>query len=283
MPELPEVETIVRQLANCVVGQQISQVVVKWPAAVATHSPAALQAALIGRTITAVTRRAKFILLAVPPQTLLVHLRMTGRLFACDRPSDVHPDDPHVRVYWQFASGNTLLFRDIRKFGRVYLVSSPEQMLGELGPEPLDDTLTPAGFAVALQSRRRQIKPLLLDQRFLAGLGNIYVDEALWRASIHPLMRSDTLSLQQAAALLTAIRDTLTEAIRDGGTTLRDYRNALNAAGQHGPALAVYGRTGQSCLRCGQIIQRLVVGSRGTHVCPHCQPPPTNGAPNHDA
>jgi formamidopyrimidine-DNA glycosylase len=282
MPELPEVETIVRQLSSCVVGQQISQVVVKWPASVATHSPAALAAALVGRTITAVARRGKFILLTVPPHTMLVHLRMTGRLLACDKSDDASAADPHVHVYWELASGDTLFFRDIRKFGRVYLAQSPEQVLGDLGPESLDDALTPEGFAAALHSRRRQIKPLLLDQRFVAGLGNIYVDEALWRTGIHPMTPSDSLSSEQAATLLAAIRNTLTEAIRDGGTTLRDYRNALNAEGQHGPALAAYGRTGQPCLRCGQPIERLVVGSRGTHICPRCQVPPTNGESSHD-
>jgi formamidopyrimidine-DNA glycosylase len=187
-----------------------------------------------------------------------------------------------VHVYWELASGDTLFFRDIRKFGRVYLAQSPEQVLGDLGPESLDDALTPEGFAAALHSRRRQIKPLLLDQRFVAGLGNIYVDEALWRTGIHPMTPSDSLSSEQAATLLAAIRNTLTEAIRDGGTTLRDYRNALNAEGQHGPALAAYGRTGQPCLRCGQPIERLVVGSRGTHICPRCQVPPTNGESSHD-
>jgi len=265
-----------------VVGQQVRRVVVKWPASVATHDPASFAAALAGQTITGVARRGKFILLSLPPHTLLVHLRMTGRLFSCEKPDDVNAADPHVHVYWEFASGATLFFRDVRKFGRIHLVTSPAEVLGSLGPEPLDANLTSEDFSEALRARHRQIKPLLLDQRFLAGLGNIYVDEALWRARINPLTRSDALTSEQAAALLEAIRGALLEAIRHGGTTVRDYRNALNHEGQHGPSLAAYGRAGQPCLRCGQLIERLVVGSRGTHICPQCQPHP-EGATNDKA
>ncbi|MGI6374617.1 MAG: bifunctional DNA-formamidopyrimidine glycosylase/DNA-(apurinic or apyrimidinic site) lyase [Anaerolineae bacterium] len=272
MPELPEVETIARQLAHCMVGQQIVRSGVNWPRSVATHTPECFGELVQGRTIASVSRRAKFVVIELPPHWLIVHLRMTGRLLACDG-ADVSPEaEPHVQVWWRFASGEALKFVDVRKFGRVYLVPSPDVVLAGLGPEPLDDGLTPELWHELLQSRRRQIKPLLLDQRFLAGLGNIYVDEALWRAGIHPSTPADALDRPHTDRLLSAIRAVLCEAIASGGTTLRDYRNALDGTGAHGPHLAVYGRAGQPCLRCGHTIERLVVGSRGTHVCPICQP-----------
>ncbi len=272
MPELPEVETIVRQLAGCLVGQHIVDTVVYWPPTVATHTPDDFAAALQGRAISSVRRRAKYVIIGVPPQVLIIHLRMTGRLCLGDTVASPCADD-YVRVRWLFGA-EALRLSDLRKFGRVYLVDDAEQVLGGLGPEPFDETLTDSTFAAMLHSRRRQLKPLLLDQHFMAGLGNIYVDEALWRARLHPLTRADTLSPCQAGGLLAAIRSTLNDAITHGGTTLRDYRNAYNEAGGYGRALAVYGRAGKSCPRCGAPIRRLVVGERGAHVCEQCQPRP---------
>ncbi len=271
MPELPEVETIVQQLSASLVGQRIVATHIGWPGVVATPSPDALGAALQGRTIMGVRRRAKFILIEVPPQVLVVHLRMTGRLLLCDSTAPTSIDERYLRAWWSLASGQTLCFADLRKFGRLYLVDDPTPLIAHLGPEPLADDLSADRFAALLKAHRRQLKPLLLDQHFLAGLGNIYTDEALWRAGLHPLTRADTLTPAQAEALWAAIRAALHEAIADGGTTLRDYRNARNEAGGHAPALAVYGRAGAPCPRCGAPIVRLVVGGRRTHICPVCQ------------
>lgn len=280
MPELPEVETIVQQLSASLVGQCLTATHIGWPGVVATPSPDALAAALQGRTITGVRRRGKFILIDVPPQVLVVHLRMTGRLYLCDPTGPAPADERYVRAWWSLSSGQTLCFADLRKFGRLYLVDDPAPLVAGLGPEPLADDLSAERFATLLKAHRRQLKPLLLDQHLVAGLGNIYTDEALWRARLHPLTRADALTPAQAEELWAAIRATLCEAIADGGTTLRDYRNARNEAGSHAPALAVYGRAGAPCPRCGAPIVRLVVGGRGTHICPICQPfaPHSEGA-----
>ncbi len=271
MPELPEVETIARALRGQVVGQAVSAAQVRWPRAVATPAPDEFVAALVGRRITAVGRRAKFLVLALAPQGyLLIHLRMTGRLLyeaagAAPRPLDGRT---HVSLYFQ--GGGALHYHDQRKFGRLYLVGAPDEILRGLGPEPLE--ASPEQFAALLRARRRQIKPLLLDQHVLAGLGNIYVDESLWRAGVHPLRRADTLAAADISRLYEAIRAVLTEAIANKGTTLRDYRAPSGETGENQWALAVYGRAGEPCPRCGQAVQRVVVGSRGTHLCPQCQP-----------
>jgi len=283
MPELPEVETIVRQLAHCIVGQQIVHTTVNWPRTLATHTPQAFAEHVQGRAIASVERRAKLIVVSLPPDWLIIHLRMTGRLLVGDPSTLAANVEPHVQVVWRFASGAGLLFVDVRKFGRIYLTPRRETVLAGLGPEPLDGSLTPERWHTMLQGRHRQIKPLLLDQRFLAGLGNIYVDEALWRARIHPSECSSAISRPEADALLDSIRAVLGEAIAAGGTTLRDYRNALDGKGEHGPQLAVYGRTDQPCSRCGHLITRLVVGSRGTHICPVCQPEPNDREYSHAA
>jgi formamidopyrimidine-DNA glycosylase len=204
--------------------------------------------------------------------TLLIHLRMSGRLVI---ESEACLDDRHLRVLLLLDDGRRLSFIDQRKFGRMILIDDPTQILGDLGPEPLSEKFTPECLEEMLRSRRGHIKPLLLDQRFLAGLGNIYTDEALWRAQIHPLRPANTLTFTEARHLHKAIRAVLTSAIASGGTTLEDevYRQADGQAGEFATKLAAYGREDQPCLRCGQAIKRIKVGQRGTHYCPRCQAP----------
>jgi formamidopyrimidine-DNA glycosylase len=220
-----------------------------------------------------VARRGKFITMQLGTgQTLLTHLRMTGKLLILS--PDVDPlADPHVRVCFQLDDGRWLVFSDTRKFGRMYLVDDPLEVLGKLGPEPLSDAFNPTRLTELFAGRTGRIKPLLLNQSFLAGLGNIYADEALWRARIHPLRGAATLTSDEVARLHDGIVSVLREAIADGGTSLRDnqYRQPDGEAGAYQDLLAIYGRAGRNCPRCGATVERLVVGQRGTHICPRCQ------------
>ena len=269
MPELPEVETIARNLregrgAPSILGRAIRAADLRWKRTLATPSARAFAARLPGQRITAVGRRAKFLKLELTGDVLLIHLRMSGDLRV--RPAD-EPPAPHDRLVLTFDQDLALAFNDPRKFGRVWLTDDPDAFLSGLGPEPLDPALTAAQFAGMLRGRRRQLKPLLLDQAFLAGLGNIYTDEALHLSHLHPLTVSDTIDGEQAARLLAAIRTVLQAGIDSQGASI-DW---VYRGGGYQNQFRAYGRTGQPCPACGAAIQRLVVGQRGTHICPVCQ------------
>lgn len=275
MPELPEIETIARILHAQVTGKTIERARVLWPRVIATPSVDQFEREIAGRRILGVMRRGKFLWLRLdPPGHLLVHLRMTGRMLTCGPPDPMAGDDPYNHVVLELDSGAPLRFRDVRRFGRMYLVADEAQVLGGLGLEPLSPEFTAEQLGVILSSRRRQLKPLLLDQRVIAGLGNIYVDESLWEARIHPLRRASCLGADEVARLHAAIGTVLGRAIVNMGTTLRDYRTPEGREGSNGEFLAVYGRKGLPCGRCGQPIVRIVVGQRGTHLCPTCQGAP---------
>jgi len=283
MPELPEVETIVRDLRDVLVGETVQAVEIHWPRIVATPTAEGLSERLVGRTVRAVARRGKFLVLRLDEGALIVHLRMTGQIVwgppgrSSDSPEAPGCVDPHVHVVLRMRSGATLCYRDVRKFGRFYLVEDPESVLGGLGLEPLDESLTPEGLHVLLVGRRRRLKDLLLDQTFLAGLGNIYVDEALWEARLSPRRVASTLTVEESARLYGALRAVLVRAIAARGTTFSDYRDALDRPGGNRPNLAVYGRRGEPCPRCGAAVERAVVAGRGTHYCPCCQSMPAGG------
>ncbi len=272
MPELPEVETIVRALQNggrngpALPGERVESARLLWQRTLAEPGKAEFLAHLPGQTVQRISRRAKLIQIQLDPDTLLIHLRMSGDL-------RVEPDDAppalHDRLLIHFASGLRLAFNDTRKFGRVWLVSDPSSLTSAYGPEPLDETFTPADFYTRLHASRRQLKPLLLDQGFLAGLGNIYTDEALHLAGLHPLTPSDRLDEADAARLLEAIRSVLNEGIRRNGASI-DW---VYRGGDFQNYFRVYGRTGQPCPVCGNPIQRTVIGQRSTHFCPICQSP----------
>lgn len=269
MPELPEVETIARNLREgrgspSILDRRIRAADLRWRRTLAEPSRAEFLRRVVGQRIRTVGRRAKFLRLDLTRDTLLIHLRMSGDLHV--RPS-AQPPAPHDRLVLHFEDGLALAFHDTRKFGRVWLTDDPDHVLGNLGPEPLDPALTAARFAQMLRARHRLLKPLLLDQTFLAGLGNIYTDEALHLARLHPLQSSDTLTEEQAATLLRAIRSVLRAGIRSHGASIDwvyrggDFQNHFRA----------YGRAGQPCPTCGRPIRRLTVGQRGTHICPACQ------------
>ena len=270
MPELPEVEVIAQRLRDCVLGETIVHAEVRWARSVATPSVEAFERQVVGLTIRAVRRRGKFVLLDLPPKSLIVHLRMTGRLLYCEDADAEARDHPHVRVLLGLGSSSWLLFRDMRKFGRLYLVDDPASIVADLGPEPLAPSFSVDALR-AILSRKRQLKPLLLDQHALAGLGNIYVDEALWLAGIHPRRKASTIASGEATRLHTAIRAVLAQAIAHNGTTFRDFRDPANVKGRNQLRLAVYHRHGQPCERCGATLIRERVGGRGTHLCPVCQ------------
>ena len=282
MPELPEVETVVRELRDAgLVGRRIVRAQVLWAKTIAAPAAARFAREIRGREIQRIARRGKFIMAELAGDcTLLVHLRMSGHLDIA--PAETRPRR-HDRVVWTLDDGRRLRFEDTRKFGRVWLVRDPAQVLGELGPEPLG--ISPAAFAAGLAARARQLKPLLLDQTFLAGIGNIYADEALWAARLHPRRRSDALSSAQAAELLRAIQAVLRKGIRNLGTTFGTGRTHFvlprGERGRNQEELNAYGQTGAPCPRCGTPIRRILIGQRSTHLCPACQRAPRPAAIRH--
>lgn len=277
MPELPEVETVVRLIRPRLTGRRIEGVRVEWERTLGGMRPAAFQRAVQGATIGRIWRRGKYIVADLergghPAGHLLGHLRMSGRLHV--DPASIAPG-PHERLRLFLDDGGALRFVDVRKFGRFAYVERADTALAALGPEPLGEEFTRAWFRAGLRSRRRVLKPLLLDQTFVCGLGNIYVDEALHRARLHPLRRCDRITAQAADRLHGQIQMTLEEAIaREGSSFDTFYRTPEGRPGSFQDQFQVYGRQGKPCLSCGAPIRRLVVAQRGTHVCLRCQRPP---------
>ena len=276
MPELPEVETIANGLRlgrqapqpgahPALVGMRIERATLLWERTLATPSPAEFTARLPGQAFQDIGRRGKFLLARLTEDTLIFHLRMSGDLLV---ERSEAPLPPHHRLVLELQDGWRLAFNDTRKFGRAWLVRDAQEVVGGLGPEPLDPALTAAGFHAMLQGSGRQLKPLLLDQAFISGLGNIYTDEALHLAGLHPLRPARSVSAAQAEKLLEAVRSVLQAGIQSHGASIDwvyrggDFQNYFN----------VYQRDGEPCKTCGQPVQRIVVGQRGTHFCPHCQP-----------
>jgi len=271
MPELPEVETVVRALRKCVIGQTITWVDVNrddriYPA------KSEFISLLAGETIKAIRRRGKNILIDLTGgKTLWVHLKMTGHFYYL--PSSVPIEKHDHIVFHLLENGNNLRFNDYRRFGRLRIFPTPEIMkqkgLAELGPEPLD--INRKQFVSLLKNSRRMIKPALLDQTYIAGLGNIYTDEALYRARIHPRRLTDSLSTQKAGELHGYIQDILKKAIRLMGTSVDTFAGVNGRPGRFQKYLMAYGREGEPCDRCGRKIRREKIGSRSAHYCPRCQ------------
>lgn len=265
MPELPEVETIRRQLEPRLVGRSF--------VAADSHPSEKFVGArgVAGASVVGVSRRGKYLLVELSEQReLVVHLGMTGRLQFTPR---TPPSDGYVRAWWALDDGAVLELHDVRRFGRVRLVPAGRYeaipTLARLGPEPLEGDFTPGGLWQSLRRSRRRIKTQLLSQRPVAGLGNIYADEALWRARINPAGRRITRA--EAAALHAAIPDVLRQAIARRGTTFRDYRTLLGPGGDNYAHLDCYGRGGEPCRRCGTELRSRVLDARNTTYCPACQ------------
>jgi formamidopyrimidine-DNA glycosylase len=278
MPELPEVETHVRELAPVLHGRTITGAAVYWPRTVAAPTSAHFVEQIVGQQFVAFERRGKYMLLRLRTgATLVVHLRMTGHLLVL--PGDSRPDK-HTHLVLDLDDGRQLHFQDARKFGRVWLVDDPTPVFAKLGPEPLSTDFTIERLTESVARRNVSIKTLLLDQTVIAGVGNIYADEALHRAGIHPNKRGRDLSLAEITALHAAIQSVLTAAIAQNGSSLGSsfVQNYLRPSGEPGgyqDAHEVYGRKGQPCLRCGSVIERIVLAQRSAHFCPVCQPPPS--------
>jgi len=278
MPELPEVETVAQELRPLLVGRRFTAAVVTWPRTLATPDADTLNERIAGRTVVDVGRRGKYLLILLDSgDTLIIHLRMTGGLSVAPA-DDPTCNDSHVRVWFDLEGGDRLVFTDARKFGRVWLVSNSAEVIGKLGPEPLAWDFTPEVLAARLRKRRTAIKALLLDQTAVAGVGNIYADEALYRARIHPLRSSASLTDDEVAALYEGLRQVLNESIDKRGTLLRDYRTPYGIEGAFQAELRVYKHAGRPCPRCGAIIERIRVTQRSTHFCPQCQPLDANGS-----
>ncbi len=280
MPELPEVETVARDLRPRIVGATIVGARCSWARSLRTHTPEAFGEAVAGRRVESVGRRAKLVVVHLSGDAALtIHLKMTGQLFVV--PADA-PEDPYVRVVLELADGREVRFRDIRKFGRIGLYGR-DAGTGELttevggtavfavfGPEPLDPAFGLREFRQRLRRRKGRLKSLLLDQSFLAGVGNIYADEALWTARLHPLRTARTLRPADERRLFEAVRSILREAIDRRGSSIDDY-TAPDGDGSMQERLQVYQRTGEPCPRCGNPVKRIVIGARSTHLCSWCQ------------
>lgn len=275
MPELPEIHTILQDLKQAdLLGRHIEKVMIYWPRTIASPSPSHFCRLLEGKEIQGLDRRGKYLVLNLSGgHFLCIHLRMTGRLLLVNQGT---PQSPYIRLILHLDNGKALYYHDTRKFGRWSLVTDLNSVIGKLGPEPLSPDFTFEIFWPMLHSRSRALKPLLLDQTFLAGLGNIYVDEALWEAELHPLQSAHQLSLQQGCRLYHAIIHVLKRGIESQGTTLgtgrTNYYRLDGSRGKHQLLLNVFRRTGLACPRCGHCIERLVVAQRSTHLCPNCQP-----------
>jgi len=274
MPELPEAETIVRGLRRAIVGERVARVEVVH-ADVLRATPRRLRAEALGRTVEGVARRGKNVLILLDGRRILaVNLGMTGRLLPFpEAPRGAgRPTHPAVRL--GFESGSVLVFDDQRRFGtfEIFEADAWAERDARMGPEPLERGFTVARLARDLSASRSPVRSWLLDQRRIAGVGNIYAVEALQRAGIHPLRPADRVTQVEAARLHAAIREVLRAAIRRGGTTIRDYRNAEGGEGAYAAHLRVYGREGEPCPSCGDRVERVVLSNRSAYFCPTCQP-----------
>ncbi len=295
MPELPEVETIVRMLAPHAAGKRIDAAELTLPRMLLGMPAREFAPALAGRAIERILRRGKYIVFELEGCALIIHLGMTGQLTwspaeyaetpgfvrsitGLQRSKGVHPVDKHTHLILNLAGGERILFRDPRTFGKIFLVPGrawpAHPRLSILGAEPLELKVKPFLKQAFPEDSARPVKALLLDQSFLAGVGNIYADEALFRSGIHPKTRSRDLRDGQRIALLEAVKAVLRKGIRNSGTSFSDYRKPDGSEGNNYERLKVYGRGGEPCRKCGSILSKSVVAQRGTVHCPECQPAP---------
>ncbi|ANS73759.1 5-hydroxymethyluracil DNA glycosylase [Paenibacillus yonginensis] len=273
MPELPEVETVRRTLTQLITGKKIKKVTVNLARIIQRPDDTKLfSQELEGHVITCVGRRGKFLRIEMDNLVLVSHLRMEGRygLYRSDEPVE-----KHTHVIFHFTDGTELRYRDVRQFGTMHLFAPGEEFrnkpLQKLGLEPLDEGFTLEALRKVLAGRKTKIKVALLNQEYIVGLGNIYVDEALFRAGIHPERPADSLRDEEWTALYQSIISTLTEAVEAGGSSIKSYVNGQGEMGMFQQQLQIYGRKNESCSRCGGVIEKSVVGGRGTHYCPRCQ------------
>lgn len=273
MPELPEVETVRRTLSSLIVGKTIQSVTVSLPRIIQRPDDIKqFEIELAGHTILDVGRRGKFLRIIMDGLVLVSHLRMEGR-YGIYQSSD--PVEKHTHVIFHFTDGTELRYKDVRQFGTMHLFLPGEELqqkpLVKLGLEPLEESFTAEAFKDVICKRTVKIKVALLNQEYIVGLGNIYVDEALFRAGIHPERPANSLSEHELEVLYESIVATLTEAVEAGGSSIKSYVNGQGEMGMFQHSLRIYGRKDEPCVQCGQPVEKTVVGGRGTHYCPNCQ------------
>lgn len=276
MPELPEVETIRKTLKQLVVGETITGLTVYWSKIIKKpDDPKQFTDLLQGEQIHDIRRKGKFLLFELTNYTLVSHLRMEGKYGVFPKEE---PINKHVHVIFHLENGKELRYQDVRKFGTMHLFLKGEaevnKPLNQLGMDPFETGFSIADIMSKIQKSDRPIKNILLDQHVVAGLGNIYVDETLYRSQIHPLRKGSSLKRKEIQRLLTEAKQTLAEAVEQGGTTIRSYVNSQGQIGMFQQHLYAYGQEGTPCQRCGHPITKLKVSNRGTHVCEICQPLP---------
>lgn len=265
MPELPEVETITNRLRVMIVNAAIIKCEVRWRKSIFSPSVEQFTDQIKNQKILSLSRRGKYILFHLTHDVMLIHLRMSGDVLVESSSSEI---TKHDHVIFFLDNDMVVKFNDTRKFGRVWLTDNPENILGKLGPEPLSEEFTAQSLFASLNSKHRQLKPLLLDQTFLAGMGNIYTDEALFDAGLSPFANSAGISEEESRRLHSSIQKTLSTGIQNNGASI-DWVYKGGGFQNH---FLVYQRTGQPCHKCGTAIQKIVLGQRGTHFCPRCQP-----------
>lgn len=271
MPELPEVETVRRGLEKLILGKKIASLDIRYPKMIKTDLDQ-FQKELPGQLVKSMGRRGKYLLFYLTDKVLISHLRMEGKYFYYP---DQVPERKHAHVLIHFEDGGTLVYEDVRKFGTMELLA-PELLDAyfvskKLGPEPTEQDFDLEIFRGFLKKSKKPIKSHLLDQTLVAGLGNIYVDEVLWRAKVHPSRTSNSLSAQDARKVHDQTIEVLRQAVEKGGSTIRTYTNAFGEDGTMQEFHQVYDKTGEACSRCGAIIEKIQLGGRGTHFCPKCQ------------
>lgn len=271
MPELPEVETVRRGLEKLILGKKISNIDIHYPKMIKTDLDE-FQKEMFGQVIQSMGRRGKYLLFYLTDKVLISHLRMEGKYFYYP---DQVPERKHAHVLIHFEDGGTLVYEDVRKFGTMELLA-PELLDAyfvsrKLGPEPTEQDFDLEIFRGALKRSKKPIKSHLLDQTLVAGLGNIYVDEVLWRAKVHPSRTSNSLTAQEARKVHDETINVLGQAVEKGGSTIRTYTNAFGEDGTMQDFHQVYDKTGEACSRCETIIEKIQLGGRGTHFCPKCQ------------
>jgi len=270
MPELPEVETFRRHLlqgdsgAPSILGKKISSAELLWDGTLAEPEPAEFISRIKDQFVTGVGRRGKNLIIHLSRDSLIIHLRMSGELVVEEQ---INPLGKHYRLILNFNDRYRLAFNNIRKFGRVWLIDDPATILGDLGPEPLSDDFTAESFHQLLHAHSRQLKYFLLDQRMIAGLGNIYTDESLFKAKLSPIRKTDSLSITESRALWSSIREVLQEGIKNQGSSI-DW---MYRGGDYQKYLSVYNLEGQACKQCETPIKRMRIAQRSTYYCPSCQ------------
>tara|TARA_X000000368_G_scaffold197448_1_gene155822 strand:+ start:5749 stop:6564 length:816 start_codon:yes stop_codon:yes gene_type:complete len=267
MPELPEVETVVQSIRDGLINNEFEHIDIRWPKVLFNFSEDEFLNNLVKRKIQRVERRAKFIIIGFNEDILAIHLRMTGKLYFQNN----IPQNKHISAIIKINNGNYLIFEDTRKFGRFYYYQSQDYLNNKLGIEPLSNEMNGRILLNILHSKKRIIKALLLDQHIIAGLGNIYVDECLWKSNIHPETISNKIPEKNITILSKMIKSTLQSSIKAKGTTVVDFTFLNGRSGKYSDQLNIFRKEGNPCPKCSEIIIKKKVAGRGTHFCPNCQ------------